>query len=167
MCKQLIFILISLLIAAGIMGTVVGSIQAADEVCEWIYHVGFMYTLCPRVGIGLSNPGERLHLGDGNFLIEGGGETAIKIKRDITYPRAITVTGVLTEISRNPIFQIGRIIQAGDGDPELRFLYSDDHTDERAIFELDRKGIAASVKTDRGSHFEALSQRKILNQSFA
>jgi hypothetical protein len=29
-------------------------------------------------------------------------------------------------ISTNPIFQIGRIIQAGDGDPEIRIMYSDD-----------------------------------------
>jgi len=102
-----------------------------------------------NVGINLKAPaGQRLHLGDGNFLIEGGGETAIIIKRDITYEDGPS------GVSQNPVFQIGRIIQAGDGDPEIRFLYSDDNTDERSVFEFDRKGIVASVKQDRGSHFE-------------
>ena len=102
-----------------------------------------------NVGINLTaSPGQRLHIGDGNLLIEGGGETAVKIKRDVTY------TSTVSGLSQNPIFEIGRIIQAGDGDPELRFLYTDDNTAERSVFELDRKGIAASVKTDRGSHFE-------------
>ncbi len=101
-----------------------------------------------NIGIGVTTPGEKLHLGDGNFLIEGGGETAIKIKRDVTF------TGGPSGTSPFPIFQIGRIIRAGDGDPELRFIYSDDNTPEQSVFEIDRKGIAASVKPDRGSHFE-------------
>ncbi len=102
-----------------------------------------------NVGINLTAPaGERLHLGDGNFLIEGGGETAIKVKRDIIF------TGGPSGISQYPIFELGRIIQAGDGDPEFRFLYSDDNTPERSVFEFDRKGIVASVKPERGSHFE-------------
>jgi hypothetical protein len=101
-----------------------------------------------NIGIGVTTPGEKLHIGDGNFLLEGGGETAIKIKRDVTF------TGGPSGTSQFPIFQIGRIIQAGDGDPEIRFMYSDDGTAERSVFELDRKGIAASVKPDRGSHFE-------------
>jgi len=106
-------------------------------------------SITTALGIGLSvPPGERLHIGDGNVLIEGGGETAIKIKRDITY------TGGPSGTSQNPIFQMGRITQAGDGDPEFRFLYSDDYTAERSVLEFDRKGIVASVKPDRGSHFE-------------
>lgn len=100
-----------------------------------------------RVGIGVDNPGERLHIGDGNVLIEGGGETALVIKRDAIFD------GISGE-SANPIFRLGRIIAAGDGDPELRALYSDDATDERSVFEFDRKGIVASVKPDLGSHFE-------------
>lgn len=88
-------------------------------------------------------------MGDGNILIEGGGETAVQFKRDVTY------TGGPSGDSPNPIFHMGRIIQAGDGDPEFRVLYSDDNTtEERSVFEFDRKGIVASVKTDRGSHFE-------------
>lgn len=101
-----------------------------------------------NVGINVTTPGQRLHLGDGNFLIEGGGETGVKIKRDITF------TGGPSGTSQNPIFDLGRIIQAGDGDPEFRFLYSDASTSERSVFEFDRKGIVASVKPDRGSHFE-------------
>jgi len=102
-----------------------------------------------NVGINLTAPaGQRLHIGDGNILIEGGGETAVKIKRDITY------TGGPSGDSPNPIFELGRIIQAGDGDPEFRFVYSDDGTEERSVLEFDRKGIVASVKPDRGSHFE-------------
>jgi hypothetical protein len=100
------------------------------------------------VGINVTTPGQKLHLGDGNFLIEGGGETAVKIKRDVTY------SGGPSGISQNPIFELGRIIQAGDGDPEFRFLYSDDSAPERSVLEFDRKGIVASVKQDRGSHFE-------------
>ncbi len=101
-----------------------------------------------NVGINVITPHQRLHLGDGNMLIEGGGETAVKIKRDIIY------TGGPSGDSKNPIFELGRIIQAGDGDPEFRFLYSDDDTSERSVFEFDRKGIVASVKPERGSHFE-------------
>ncbi len=101
-----------------------------------------------NLGVNVITAGERIHLGDGNLLIEGGGETAVKIKRDI-----IIANGYSGD-SPFPMFQIGRVITAGDGDPELRFLYSDDITPERAVFELDRKGIVASVKTDRGSHFE-------------
>ena len=100
------------------------------------------------VGIGIAAPAERLHLADGNFLLEGGGETAVKIKRDTTY------NGGPSGPSQNPIFQLGRIIQAGDGDPEFRFLYSDDKTSEQSVFEFDRKGIVASVKPALGSHFE-------------
>ncbi|MEW6367466.1 MAG: tail fiber domain-containing protein [Acidobacteriota bacterium] len=100
------------------------------------------------IGIGVTTPGEKLHLGDGNLLIEGGGETAIKVKRDEVFD------GGPSGNSTFPIFQLGRIIKAGDGDPELRFMYSDDNTPERTVFEIDRKGIVASVKTDRGCHFE-------------
>lgn len=100
-----------------------------------------------NVGIGLTEPGQRLHIGDGNVLIEGGGETALLIKRDFT------ANGISGE-SVNPIFQLGRITAAGDGDPELRVLYSDESTAPRAVFEFDRKGIVASVKPDLGSHFE-------------
>jgi hypothetical protein len=103
-----------------------------------------------RVGIGVASPGQKLHLGDGNILIEGGDETALQMKRDFTTTGVPSGTGP----SHNPIFYLGRIQQAGDGDPEFRLLYSDYTSPERSVFEIDRKGIAASVKWDRGSHFE-------------
>jgi hypothetical protein len=101
-----------------------------------------------RLGIGLTAPGQRLHVGDGNILIEGGGQTALIVKRDHTF------TGV-SGTSVNPIFMAGRIEGAGDGDPEFRFLYDDDGPEpERTVLEFDRKGIVASVKPEVGSHFE-------------
>jgi len=100
-----------------------------------------------NVGIGTAFPGEKLHIGDGNILVEGGGEAALLFKRDFTF------NGV-SGPSANPIFKLGRVNGAGDGDPELRVLYTDDATAERAVFEFDRKGIVASVKPDVGSHFE-------------
>jgi len=69
----------------------------------------------------------------------------------------VTYIGGPSGTSTNPRFIIGRIVQAGDGDPELRVLFADDETTdkgERTVFEFDRKGIVASVKPDRGSHFE-------------
>lgn len=107
-----------------------------------------------KLGINLSalTPGEQLHIGDGNILLEGGGETALIIKEDFSTPG--TPGGSQLE-SRKPIFKVGRIIKAGDGDPEFRVLYADDDTQEASVFELDRKGIVASVKPlDVGSHFE-------------
>jgi hypothetical protein len=115
----------------------------------WTNNGNHIYYDDGNVGIGLSNPGELLHIGDGNVLIEGGGETALKFKRDITY------TGGPSGVSQNPRFELGRIIQAGDGDPEFRVLYADDGNPVGyAVFEFDRKGIVASVKQAIGPHFE-------------
>lgn len=110
------------------------------------------------VGLGLSttNPGQRLHIGDGNLLLEGGGETALFFKRDQTF------TGGPSGTSMNPVFELGRIQGAGDGDPELRILYEDDDIKAacprpecaHSVLKVDRKGIVASVKPERGSHFE-------------
>jgi hypothetical protein len=57
-------------------------------------------------------------------------------------------------VSLNPVFSIGRIVAGGDGDPQVRVIYRDDNATERSVLEFDRKGIVASVKTERGSHFE-------------
>jgi hypothetical protein len=120
-----------------------------------------------NIGLGsATTPGELLHIGDGNMLLEGGGEVAQKFKRDFT------TTGINLGVptgsgqSVNPIFQIGRIIQAGDGDPEIRVMYSDDNTSERTVFEVDRKGIVASVKTGLGSHFEGFASLTDVNPMF-
>jgi hypothetical protein len=100
------------------------------------------------LGIGTTAPGEKLHLFDGNFLLESLNEQGVFIKRDATF------TGP-SGTSQNPIFELGRIIGGGDGDPEFRFLYKDDNTAaEQSVFEFDRKGIVASVKPAPGSHFE-------------
>jgi hypothetical protein len=108
-----------------------------------------------KIGIGISNPKEKLHMLKGNFLIQSGDETAIIMKRDITFSSKPSGT------SKNPIFHLGRINSGGDGDPEFRFLYKDDLLkSEIPVLEFDRKGIVASVKpafpdSQRiGSHFE-------------
>ena len=124
------------------------------------------------LGLGSATaPGQLLHLGDGNLLIDGGGELALLLKRGFTAGPGPGgwVTRPSDGLSPSPIFQLGRIIAAGDGDPEVRLIYSDDSAGERSVFEVDRKGIVASVKSGytsggptapsygalaRGSHFE-------------
>ena len=106
------------------------------------------------IGLGsVTVPGQALHVGDGNILLEGGGEVSNQYKRS-----GFSTNGPSGPQS-NPIFSIGRIIQAGDGDVEVRVFYSADQTAERAVFEFDCKGIVASVKPPSvggglGSHFE-------------
>lgn len=113
-----------------------------------------------NIGINLStlSPGQLLHLGDGNILLEGGGETAMLFKL------GATIDGVPTSGPThpnapfvNPIFQIGRVIKGGDGAPQFRWMYTDDGKPERVVFELDSEGILSSVRQSgvRGSHFEA------------
>lgn len=124
------------------------------------------------LGLGsATSPGQLLHLGDGNLLVDGGGELAFVLKRGFTAGPGPGgwITRPADGLSPSPIFQIGRIIAAGDGDPEVRLIYSDDSAGERSVFEVDRKGIVASVKSGytaggptapsygaiaRGSHFE-------------
>ena len=120
-----------------------------------------------NIGMGSAVvPGELFHIGDGNILLEGGGEVAQKFKRDFTTTGENLGVPTGSGISVNPIFQVGRIIQAGDGDPEIRIMYSDDNTSERTVFEVDRKGIAASVKTSIGSHFEGFASLTDVNPKF-
>ena len=120
-----------------------------------------------NIGMGSAVvPGELFHIGDGNILLEGGGEVSQKFKRDFTTTGENLGVPTGSGISVNPIFQVGRIIQAGDGDPEIRIMYSDDNTSERTVFEVDRKGIAASVKTSIGSHFEGFASLTDVNPKF-
>ena len=93
-----------------------------------------------NVGINVVNPGELFHLGDGNMLLEGGGEVAQKFKRDFTTSGERLGVPTGSGQSVNPIFSIGRIIEAGDGDPELRIMYSDDNTTYRKnrVYRLSR-----------------------------
>ncbi len=130
----------------------------------------FLISGAGDVGLGISttNPGEKFHMGDGNLFIEGGGETAFIMKRHVTWcEEGVPQTKECPSgQSKNPIFKFGRIVQAGDGDPEFRFIYEDDDLRQQhnadpnkpyeyTIMEFDRKGIVASVKPEeRGSHFE-------------
>lgn len=114
----------------------------------WVVSSSNIYNNGGNVGIGTTSPVQKLHIGDGNIQIEGGDETAVVFKRDTTF-----FNGASGD-SANPIFSLGRVIAAGDGDPEFRVIYSDDNTTERSVFEFDRKGIVASVKPAIGSHFE-------------
>ena len=111
-----------------------------------------------NVGIGLPNPGQKLHIFNGHILLEGGEfgefgaimETTLQIKRDTIF------TGGPSGDSINPIFLFGSIGQAGDGDPEIKLQYTDDGgTTIGPVLKIDRKGIVASVGRGRDSHFEA------------
>jgi len=102
------------------------------------------------VGLGTTAPWEDLHLEAGNMMINSANEQQIAFRRSGT----VGFHGVPTAPSNNPMFKMGRIIAAGDGSPEFRFLFQDDTTPERAVFEFDEKGIVASVKPTVGSHFE-------------
>lgn len=113
-----------------------------------------------NIGINLSTdlPGQLLHLGDGNILLEGGGETAMIFKRGQVFTGETTYgTTHPSAPFINPIFQIGRIIQGGDGAPQFRWMFAADNHAERVVFELDSEGILSSVRQAgvRGSHFEA------------
>ena len=110
-------------------------IRKGDDI---YYNEGF-------VGIGTENPYSALHIMDGDLLMSSSNEKEIRM--------------VNSGIPGNPAFKMGRIIIAGDGSPELRFLFASDSVTERSVFEFDEKGIVASVKPDidslaRGSHFE-------------
>lgn len=114
-----------------------------------------------NVGIGVTEPMERLHIADGHVLLEGGGQTQFIFKRDFF------CTGGPSGGSTNPMFKLGRITCAGDNDTEFRALYADDQMaalgnyDGRTVFEFDQKGIVASVQPMLGSHFEGF----LLNDS--
>jgi len=128
-------------------GLFIPTVNTVDNSSKITYNSG-------NVGLGVTEPMERLHIGDGHVLIEGGGETQLIFKRDFKLTQGPSGN------STNPMFKLGRIIEAGDGDPEFRALYSDDEMaalgnyDGRTVFEFDRKGIVASVQPFLGSHFE-------------
>lgn len=92
------------------------------------------------IAIGTDFAYDSIHVVDGNIRVEGGQECSFNIKN--------------YGLPLFPQFSFGRIIQGGDGDPEMRFVYSDLSSSERSVFEFDKKGIVASVKTGYGSHFE-------------
>lgn len=104
-----------------------------------------------NVGIGIMTPGQKLHIGDGNFLLEGEGETAVQFKLDKVFSNAHSQSPF-----ENPLFKIGRIIKGGDGAPQFRWMYEDDGDPEHVVMELDSEGIMSSVRrsSSPGSHFE-------------
>ena len=153
--SELAVVFISLLNFVSCNSTKAGGIQGAGttgKIAKWLNSMTLTDSVINEsngnVGIGVSTPGEKLHIADGNLLIEGVREQAVIMKLGQTF------TGGPSGPSVRPIFQLGRIVQAGDLDPEFRFLYRDDNTPEQSVFEVDRKGIVASVKTKVGSHFE-------------
>jgi hypothetical protein len=96
-----------------------------------------------NVGLGVS-PGQKLHISNGNMLLEGGGETAVQFKRD-------AVVGTQS----NPIFAFGRIVSGGINLPDWRVLYSDDTTSERPIWSQESCGTVAIISDNqRRSFFE-------------
>ena len=83
---------------------------------------------------------DSLRIVDGNLLLESPLEVGLRISN--------------SGLMNTPVFSLGRLVEAGDGSPEFRVIYSDDVTFERSVFEFDNKGIVASVKQEVGSHFE-------------
>ncbi len=97
--------------------------------------------------VGSDLGGDALQLFGGNLLLKGAAEPAIRMQHD-------GVLGDQMNAPSNPLFHMGRIELGGDGSPNFRFLYQDDILAERLVFQFDGKGIVASTKPDRGSHFE-------------
>jgi hypothetical protein len=93
------------------------------------------------IAIGIDVPYESIHVVNGNVRIEGSGTDLSYIVKNYGLPLY-------------PQFRMGSIIAGGDGDPEIRWIYSDLSQSERSVFEFDKKGIVASVKIGYGSHFE-------------
>ena len=93
-----------------------------------------------RIG-GTSGPFHQLHMSDGNLFMEGGGEVGHIVKRLINNSGTAGPLGTRT----NPIFTDKRISQAGDGDFEVKTLFSADEEAERVIFKWDSKGIFATI----------------------
>ena len=102
------------------------------------------------LAIGLPTAFQKVHVADGNILLQGGGEVSFIMKRDTTFTNSHSNSPFV-----NPIFQIGRIIQGGDGAPQFRWMYNDDNVGETVVMELDSEGIMSSVRQERGSHFES------------
>lgn len=102
-----------------------------------------------RLGVGTATPGERIHLYDGNMLLESPAEAAymVKFEGDLNGNANIS----------NPIWSLGRLVEGGVVDHSVfRFLFSSDDVAERSVFEVEDTGTAASVSDGtRRSHFEA------------
>lgn len=105
-----------------------GTAAALQNSAAILYDTGNIK--CAGIGLGTSGePGQKLHMVDGNFLFDGTGEIAMLFKR---------ATTVGTQI--NPIFAVGRIADDGTGMPVLRTLYNDDVITETLLYQLSSNG---------------------------
>lgn len=119
------------------------------------------------IGTGTGTPGEKVHIADGNLLLDF---------NPATQERALIVKarGTLSSSPAfgfvDPQFQLGRVNIAGDGWPEFKVFYLDNGktgspdpscevaSGERPVLKFDAKGIVASVKRCAGAHFEGYLQ---------
>lgn len=85
-------------------------------------------------------PAAALHIEDGDIMLHSSEGTHLIFQR--------------TGLKKQPKFAFGRITEAGIGEAELRFLFSDEETPETKVFGIEATGTIASVKRDYGSHFE-------------
>lgn len=118
----------------------------------------FIIDASGNVGIKANTPGEALHILSGNALLQAGSgqESAIKLAATGDF-------GGSGPPRENPIFEIGRIVQAPTDVPKMRVLYTDDQTSTHAIFEMEPTGTVASVtpsSVNRASHFEAFEDQQ-------
>lgn len=133
------------LLVSGTIRNPVGELQLTSSATRTI-HTGSI--ILPRGGgtsgggfgiaIGANLAWDALHIFDGNARIEGNNEYSYMVKR--------------TDMTNGPQFQFGRL--AGSGDPKIRFMYSDDLTSERSVFDVTKSGTIGSIKPVLGSHYE-------------
>lgn len=110
-------------------------------------------TLPERLGIG-TDPGEKLHVANGNILLSSALEQEMRFFWDTTFPDPFN-PGVAPDRS-GPLFKLGRVILGGVDSPVFRFMYEDSQTPEKSVFEIEDTGTVASVRSpgSPGSHFE-------------
>lgn len=90
------------------------------------------------LAIGANLAFEALHILGGNARIEGNNEYSYILKR--------------TDMTNGPQFSYGRLV--GTGDPKVRWIYTDDLTTERSVFDITKSGTVGSIKPVLGSHYE-------------
>jgi len=146
-------------VQAFVEGIEVNTIQGADgqQYLQFKNSTGTVVATIDLVNAWLSlgewPPGQKLHFGDGHFLLENG---------DVIFKQHTQWLGDWGHDHYNgpfqdPIFTWGRIVEGGDGAPNMRCIVTDNnHPDEHWCFGFDTEGIVASVRrgTDLGSHFE-------------
>jgi hypothetical protein len=103
-----------------------------------------------KVGDGLP-PGQRVHITNGNVLIDGTGETSMMFKRNGTVGS-----------DSDPIFQLGRVYEAGIGRAAISLFWFDADSAEKRIWSFEATGTMATISSiaapGRQSHYEAFLQ---------